>query len=270
MTATRRKPLPKGIWTCCAESCWRNVKRLLQRARKVFIKDKTAGMSGSLIMMKLTGYTDPNFRQRFNVTPNPYLVTINPETIKWTRSIVYNEQQAPDKSSASQKYAKTPSEKLSFDIILDGTGIVNNKRTDLMTEINNLKKIVFSYNGAIHRPNFVTIQWGKSISFNGVLTSFDTSFTLFRPDGSPLRAKLSLAFSMYISPANVTKKDAPKSPDITHIEQVADGVNLPQMCHKVWHNDKYYVQVAKYNGLNHIRNLQGVKQVIFPPIIQPS
>ena len=221
-------------------------------------------------MMKLTGYTDPNFRQRFNASPNPYLVMINPETIKWTRGIMYNEQQAPDKSSASQKYNKTPSEKLSFDIIIDGTGIVNNKRTDIIAEINSLKKIVFSYNGAIHRPNFVAVQWGKSISFNGVLTTFDTSFTLFRPDGSPLRARISLAFSMYISPPNVTKKDAPKSPDITHMVPVVDGVNLPQMCQKVWNDDKYYVQAAKYNGLNHIRDLRGVQQLIFPPIIQPS
>ena len=113
-------------------------------------------MGASLELMKITGYTDEKFTSAFS--GDPYTVMINPESIKWDRSIEYNEQQPPDSSSASQKYKSTPSDKLNFDIVIDCTGVVDSKRTDMSKEIEALEKIVFTYNGDIHRPNFVKVQ----------------------------------------------------------------------------------------------------------------
>ncbi|WP_130735402.1 hypothetical protein [Flavobacterium sp. J27] len=224
-------------------------------------------MNGSLELMKITGYTDENFQQAFS--GQPYTLMLNPENIKWQRGIEYNEQQAPNTSSPSQKYKSTPVERLSFDITIDCTGIVDPNRTDMFQEINALESIIYTYNGTIHRPNFVKVQWGKNIVFKGVLKSMDTSFTLFKSDGSPLRAKLSLSFSEYISPQNVEELDKKESPDITHLVNVVDGNTLPQLCEKTWNDDSMYVQVAQYNDLNKFRNLKGGQKLIFPPIIQP-
>jgi len=224
-------------------------------------------MGASLELMKITGYTDENFQQAF--AGQPYTVMINPETIKWQRGIEYNEQQAPNTSAPSQKYKSTPVEKLNFDIVIDCTGIVDSKRVDMSQEISSLESIIYTYNGKIHRPNFVKVQWGKSLVFKGVLKSMDTSYTLFKPDGSPLRAKLSLGFSEYISPQSVEELDAKKSPDITHLISVVEGNTLPQLCEETWNDDSYYIQVAQYNELNKFRNLKGGQKLIFPPIIQP-
>lgn len=225
-------------------------------------------MGASLELMKITGYTDENFQQAF--AGQPYTVMINPETIKWQRSIEYNEQQAPNTSAPSQKYKSTPVEKLNFDIVIDCTGIVDSKRVDMAQEISALESIIYTYNGKIHRPNFVKVQWGKSLVFKGVLKSMDASYTLFKPDGSPLRAKISLGFSEYISPQNVEELDGKESPDITHLVNVVDGNTLPQLCEKTWNDDTMYIQVAQYNNLNKFRNLKGGQKLIFPPIIQPS
>lgn len=225
-------------------------------------------MGASLELMKITGYTDENFQQAF--AGQPYTVMINPETIKWQRSIEYNEQQAPNTSAPSQKYKSTPVEKLNFDIVIDCTGIVDSKRVDMAQEISALESIIYTYNGKIHRPNFVKVQWGKSLVFKGVLKSMDASYTLFKPDGSPLRAKISLGFSEYISPQNVEELDCKESPDITHLVNVVDGNTLPQLCEKTWNDDTMYIQVAQYNNLNKFRNLKGGQKLIFPPIIQPS
>jgi len=225
-------------------------------------------MDASLALLKITGYTDENFQTAFG--GQPYTVMINPESIKLGRSIEYNEQQPPDSSSASQKYKSTPSDKLNFDITIDCTGIVDSKRTDMSVEIKALEKIVFTYNGKIHRPNFVKIQWGKNMLFKGVLTSFDISYTHFRPDGSALRAKVSLAFSQYVAPKTVKQQDQDQSPDVSHIVTVVEGDTLPQLCQKIWNDDSYYIQVARFNNLDKFRNMKGIEQLIFPPIIQPS
>ncbi|CAD0007542.1 CIS tube protein [Flavobacterium chungangense] len=218
----------------------------------------------SLELMKITGYTDEEFQNKFSASP--YAFMINPDTIKIQKSIEYNEQQAPATSSASQKYKSTPSDKLSFEIIIDCTGIVDAKRIDMAQEIEALETIIYTYNGKIHRPNFVKVQWGQNITFNGVLDSIDISYTLFKPDGSPLRAKISLAFSQYISPKSVTMIDAPQSPDLTHIVNVTEGMSLPQLCLQTWDDDSLYIQVAQFNNLNKFRNLKGIDKLIFPPV----
>jgi hypothetical protein len=225
-------------------------------------------MGASLELLQITGYTDEEFQSA--IPGQPYSVMINPDSIKWNRSIEYNEQQAPDSSSPSQKYKSTPSDKLNFDIVIDCTGVVDPTRTSMETEISALKSIVFTYNGQIHRPNFVKVQWGQNITFNGVLTQFDTTYSLFAPNGSPLRAKISLGFSQYISTSTVAKKDNEQSPDITHMITVVSGATLPQLCLQVWQDDSYYIQVARYNDLNKFRQLKANDQLIFPPIVQPS
>lgn len=220
-------------------------------------------MSG-LQLMKIIGYKDEEFQ---NAVGKSYTLMMNPESVKRQQSIEYNEQQAPDSSSASQKYKSTPSEKLSFDIVIDCTGVVDSKRTNMSDEIDALEKIVYTYNGEIHRPNFVKIQWGKNLTFKGVLTSLDTTYTLFKPDGSPLRAKISLSFTQYISPSTVKKEDQQESPDITHMLITKEGDSLPKLSYQVWNDPNYYIQVAKYNGLNKFRKLKGGKKLFFPPII---
>jgi hypothetical protein len=214
--------------------------------------------------MQIAGFSDENFQSSVG---EPYKVLINPESVKLQRSIDYNEQQPPDSSTASQKYKHTASDKLSFDIVIDCTGIVDSTRTNMATEISTLENIVFIYQGKIHRPNYVQIIWGKNTMFQGVLNTMDISYTLFRPDGSPLRAKVSMTFSQYLSPALASKKQGDESPDLTHLVTVTDGLSLPQMCQQIWNNENYYVQVAKFNGLNKFRNLKGISTMAFPPII---
>lgn len=221
----------------------------------------------SLQPIIITAYTDENFQQP--VTGAQYKAMINPDSITWQRAIEYNKKQPPNTSSPSQKYKNTPSDQLNFDIVIDCTGVVNSNRTDMKNEIATLENTVFTFNGKIHRPNFVKIQWGQGFNFNGVLDSFNTSYSLFKPDGTPLRAKVSLHFSLYVAPKTVKKLDNSTSPDITHLVTVQQGMTLPQLCRNVWNDDSYYIQVAKYNGLDKFRNLAGIETLIFPPIIQP-
>ena len=224
-------------------------------------------------LMKFTGYTDEKFQSLLKdasskVIP-PYSLMINPESIKMTRSIDYNTQQVPNTSAPSQKFKSSPSSGISFDVVIDCTGIVDKDRTNMAIEVKKLETIIYTYNGKIHRPNFVKLQWGQSLTFNCVLTSFDIQYTLFKPNGSPLRAKISMSFEQYISPSTVEKKDKKQSPDVSHIVTVVKGLSLPQLCKEVWDNDLYYIKVAKYNDLNKFRHLKGGEKLIFPPIIQP-
>lgn len=219
--------------------------------------------------LKMTPYSDGSF---MNPTAgiNPYTVMINPKSIKWNRKITYSNKQPLDSSTSSQKYRSTPSIELNFDIIIDCTGVVDKNRLDMIKEIKDLETVVYTYQGKIHRPNYVRIQWGQGQIFDSVLKTFNTEYTLFKPNGDPLRAKVSLSFGEYIAPKKAKKKEKKTSPDITHLVDVEEGENLPQLSNKIWDTPYYYVQVAQYNDLNKFRNLKGGLELIFPPIIKPE
>jgi nucleoid-associated protein YgaU len=217
---------------------------------------------GTVIKMRIEAFSDRAFKSKAGY----YDAMINPDSIKLDRSIEYNTEQAPDKSEASSKYKRTPGSILSFDLTLDCTGIVDAKRTDLPQEITQLLETVYDYHGDIHRPNFVQIRWGIGETYKGVLTSFNTSYTLFNPSGVPLRAKVSLTFSSYLDPVTAARKEDKKSPDLTHLVDVVCGDSLPDLSQRIYNSSDYYVQLAEFNGLDKFRQLQAGLQLIFPPI----
>ncbi len=76
---------------------------------------------------------------------------------------------------------------------MDATGAVVGGPSDLPRAVKHIESVIYSYNGEIHRPNLLELSWGAA-KFRGRLTRWNISYLLFRPDGKPLRAKLSLDF----------------------------------------------------------------------------
>jgi hypothetical protein len=214
--------------------------------------------------MQLVAYSDGTFNTK--VSGGEYEVMLNPDKLQWNRKVQYNEETSIDSSSPSSKYNKTQSEKLSFDLVIDCTGVVDSSRVDLPTEITNLSKVIYDYNGDIHRPNYIIINWGSGLAFKCVLTSFSLSYTFFKPDGTPLRAKASLEFSSYIDPATLAKKDDKKSPDMTHLIMLVEGDNLPKISNQIYRSPNYYTQIAQFNHLNKFRHLQPGVALVVPPL----
>lgn len=215
--------------------------------------------------MTLVAYSDEKFNVR--VAGGSYSVMLNPEKMQWGRQVNYNEEAVPDSSAPSSKYNKTNSEKLSFELVIDCTGVVSSTRTDLPGEMAQLSKVIYDYNGAIHRPNYIIINWGAGLAFRCVLTGFNTSYTLFNAEGTPLRAKLSLEFTSYIDMVTLARKEKKASPDMTHLVRVVEGDSLPLISDRIYQSPDYYVKIAQFNHLDKFRHLKPGTVLNIPPLI---
>lgn len=151
-------------------------------------------MGERLDLMTISAYIDDGFQ---SLIGKPYSVTMNPASLKWIRNIDHHTKR--DTSKTNQTHQNSLNDNLNFDIIIDCTDIPRQIHTDVSAEIIALKNVIYTYNGEIHRPNFVKLLWSKNMIFKGTLTSFDINYTLFKTDGSPLRAKISLEFSSSIT-----------------------------------------------------------------------
>jgi nucleoid-associated protein YgaU len=98
------------------------------------------------------------------------------------------------------------------------------------------------------------------------LKDLQINYTLFAPDGKPLRAKISATFVNYIEQVRRVREEGKKSPDVTHLRKVKAGDTLPLMTHEIYADPSYYLQVAKVNGLVNFRRLAANTDLRFPPI----
>lgn len=214
--------------------------------------------------LKITAFSDPGFSSQVGQTLE---VMINPTKYKHTHSIEYAGGNQPlGLPDSSKMYKTTAAEKVCFTLLFEGTGAIKGKAaSDVNVQVNAFYSLCYNINGSIHRPNFVQIVWGN-LKFFGQLTCFDISYTLFKPNGVPIRAEAEVVFEEYIDPASLKAKLNFNSPDITHMRELREGDTLPLLCEEIYGDGSLYVQVAKANRLDSFRTLVPGSKIYFPPL----
>ena len=91
-------------------------------------------------------------------------------------------------------------------------------------------------------------------------------YTLFKPSGLPLRAKVKLSFTGFQSKDEKALRANRSSPDLDHVVEVKAGDTLPLLCYRIYKNSGYYTDVAKVNNLVNFRNLVPGTRLHFPPL----
>ncbi|WP_286756101.1 LysM peptidoglycan-binding domain-containing protein [Roseivirga sp. UBA838] len=192
-----------------------------------------------------------------------YTAMLNPESYTQSYNISYNEEQAPGTPEATLKYEKSTPTTLKFDLIFDATGVVNTSVTDVGSEIQKFRKVVYDYNGNIHSPNYLEVTWGNALVYQCKLTGMTVNYTLFKSDGTPLRAKVTVDFKEYVAP---TKPIKDNSPDMTHVKTVVSGDLLPSLTYNVYGDETHLLKVAEHNKLDSILHLKSGSTLYFPPL----
>jgi hypothetical protein len=205
------------------------------------------GYSGSLEKMMLTSFTDDSFTPTSQ--KDQTFVYINPSQYSHSYTICYNDTQAQGSSAGSPEYNKTPGDVVTFQL----------------TQIDKFMKLAFDYDGEIHSPNFVQLAWGTLI-FNCRLSKLNITYTLFKPDGTPLRAKADVTFVEYRNQQEIAKEENAQSPDLSKVVTVKGGDTLPFLCYGIYGTSVYYAEVARVNGMTGFRELIPGEKILFPPL----
>jgi hypothetical protein len=218
--------------------------------------------------LTLTRYTLPGGTPTID-SAYSFTVMLNPSEVTHSMGITYNETKTQGQVAQDAKFSAIDPEKLSFSITLDGTGVVppasTGAVTDVMTLIRDLNKVVYQYVGDKHEPSRVRVLWGTVIFF-GRLESMSTKYTLFKPSGDPLRAKLDLSLVGSMSKSEAALVANRSSPDLSHMVEVRQGDTLPLLCQRIYGDPSYYLDVARFNRLVDFRNLPPGGKLHFPPL----
>jgi len=215
-----------------------------------------------LTKMKIIGFkiTVASGQKPVRKTVGNFDVQVNPATIHISRQINYGTTRAIGKRK-KDKFSTFDSDKLDFEIVLDDTGILPATQKPIKERVQELEAILYDMNSEAHEPNYMKIVWGN-FTFFGRLTSLDYKYTLFKPNGAPLRVKITLNF-------NGSREDNEmKSPDLSRVHILKDGETIPLLCEEYYNDSSYCLDVARVNCLSTFRNIKPGTSLLFPPLVR--
>ncbi|MDK2125460.1 CIS tube protein [Parachitinimonas caeni] len=146
-----------------------------------------------------------------------------------------------------------------------GDGAINKQLKALM-------KAAYQLNGATHRPNFLTVKWGKMPLGDDVGGGFKCQLKKLQVrekhsnrKGIPTYVEVDCTFVEVLSPAEREKKGKKSSPDLTHERQVVAGDRLDHKTWQIYGTPIHALKVARLNDLDHPRELAAGSVLRFPP-----
>lgn len=233
--------------------------------------------TGELTKVEIRAFKDKTYNEKIGKFELP----INPEQFSQAFKVEYDLEQAQGSQGNDPQFKFTLPEELKLDFIFDGTGVIPVKgqptafHKNVAEQVQVFLEIVYTMRGDTHKPNFLRLLWGDfsfgtKNGFDCILKDLQINYTLFAPDGKPLRAKISASFVNYIEQERRVREEGKSSPDITHLRKVRDSDTLPLMVNRIYGDSSYYLQVAKVNGLINFRRLRVNTDLRFPPLDKTS
>lgn len=199
----------------------------------------------------------------------PFVIPVNPETYSQNYKVDYDVRRGQGQQKTEVKYKSTAPEELKLEFVFDGTKTIQEyfyQDEPVKEQVATFLNTVYNMSGKIHMPRYLKLFWGKNYMIQCVLTNVDINYTLFDPEGNPLRAKVSATFLDHIAKEERVARENKESPDLTHIREVKADDRLDYLAFDIYNNSKYMLQVARANGLTSVRNLLPGRTLKFPPL----
>ncbi len=232
-------------------------------------------MIGKLDKMQLQAYTDEAFS---NKKGEPFTVLINPESYSIKYRINHTQSTGQGTSHPRLVFNNIAAQDIHFDFVFDSSGVVVEpsllqvgiinpfaQTADIISQIETFKDLMFYYQSETHRPNFVVLKWG-TLYFKGYMTSMDINYKLFKPDGTPIRAIARVDFQGFVEEDLRVAKENSLSPDITHERLFKADDRFDLVVDRIYQDQKYYINVARANGLTGFRKIATGTKLFFPPV----
>jgi nucleoid-associated protein YgaU len=177
----------------------------------------------------------------------PFQVQFNPTEYTLNKAAQIAEIAIPGIDSPILQFVRGQNEKLTLDLFFDTTedGMGANARDvrELTDSIYQLVKI----QPKTHAPPRITFSWGQGLSFKAIVESVQQKFTLFNPEGIPLRATLSVAFREYKTLEQQISEMNLQSSNHTKSREVKLGDTLSAIAYQEYRDAQAWRHIADAN-----------------------
>lgn len=220
--------------------------------------------------------------QRIDANASPYgepvSVRFNPSELAFSKAAQFADLAIPGLPMAVSQFVRGDAETLSLELLFDATEAGMGVGTEgVTTEVNQFHQFV-QIDGDKHAPPLVRLSWGAHFPgnayasapepeghFDAMVLTVARKFTLFAPDGVPLRAVVSISLKEYVSLARQIAAVNYRSPDHTRSHVVQEGETLPLIAHDAYGDVRKWRVIADHNGISDVRSVAAGTVLSLPP-----
>lgn len=208
-------------------------------------------------------------------------VQFNPTELTFEKSTQLAEIGIPGLDAPLQQFVRGNAEKLTLELFCDsteqGTGVNARSVTYETDKYYQLVKMV----PKLHAPPVVTFFWhnefsgnrvdrafgnNRRTSFTGVAESVRQRFTLFSPEGVPLRATVTVVLREWRPIEQQLFELNPSSPDRSHRHVLASGESLSALATLYYSQAAQWRAIATGNAIEDPRRLKAGLPLVIPSI----
>lgn len=179
--------------------------------------------------------------------PKRFEVQFNPTSYALSKSAQLQENNIPGLDSPVLTFLRGQNEKLSMEFFFDTTefGMGENAQdvNDLLGPVYQLVKI----QPRTHTIPRIRLTWGETFSFQAIVESVQRKYTLFSPQGVPLRATASVTFREYKTKEEQLKELNKQSSDHTKYHQIKQGESLSDIAAQAYDDPGMWRLIADTN-----------------------
>ena len=189
-------------------------------------------------------------------------VLFNPTEYSLELSNRYQKSGPPGLSSPVIQFVNGEADQLSmdlyFDTYTDGGGA---PVTEATAPIATLLEI----DADLHAPPRILFQWGE-LSFKAVIERLGQRFTMFRPDGIPVRATLNVSFTRYRTLAEQLAQPRRNSADKTKRRVMSADDSIWLLAHREYREVRFWREIARRNRIEDPRAIAAGDVLVVPAI----
>ncbi|MCP5049701.1 MAG: LysM peptidoglycan-binding domain-containing protein [bacterium] len=198
----------------------------------------------------------------------------NPEQFTVEKSNHYSEVNIPGLSAPVFQFVRGNARSISLDLFFDtyeqGTDVRD--YTDRVTGWDNgsmnsklevSPKGLMDIDSELHAPPVCIFMWG-AFAFQCIITSVNKKYTLFLPEGIPVRATLSVSLKEYREVGVQVKELDLHSPDVTKSRTLHQGDSLWAIAAGEYGDPGDWRLIADANRITNPRLLETGQQLVIP------
>jgi len=161
----------------------------------------------------------------------------------------------PQRNVPVKRFKGGESAKLKLDLFFDTTDTGKDVRgiTDKLFTLVTIRKDTLKKSPKTPYCRFV---WGKIISFMSVVTDVDVKYTLFLPDGTPIRAEASVSMEQALDEAKLSSQNPTSLSDARKLWVVTEGETLDWIAYQEYGNPAHWRHIAQTNNLLNPKDLR--------------
>lgn len=209
----------------------------------------------------------------------PIEVPYNPTEFSLGKGANFADINIPGLDAPILQFVRGDAETLDLELFFDSTDNGTGREADSVVEqVDGFYRLV-KIEGDLHTPPLVRITWGNDFPgivhdqssrpvpvFDCIVTSCTRRFTLFNPDGKPLRAVVTLALREYRTLEEQLASINLQSADHTRVHVVREGEDLPLIAFHAYRDPARWRLIADSNGLSDVRTLEPGTRLELPPV----